>query len=207
MYRAPLKDIEFALHEVIGPQVLAGCPDFAEYSTDLAESVLSEAARYAEGVLDPLWQSADREGARWSAEGVTTPKGFKEAYAQLIDGGWTTLSAPTEFGGQGMPSLLTTAVEEILAAANVSFRLCPLLSGGAVEAIYHVGTEAQKAAYLPRMVSGHWSGTMNLTEPQAGSDLALLRTRAVREGEHYRITGLEGRPKPAQRPHPHSVRQ
>ena len=97
MYRAPLKDIEFALHEVIGPQVLAGCPDFSEYSTDLAESVLSEAARYAEGVLDPLWQSADREGAHWSAEGVTTPKGFKEAYAQLIDGGWTTLSAPAEF--------------------------------------------------------------------------------------------------------------
>jgi alkylation response protein AidB-like acyl-CoA dehydrogenase len=189
MYRAPLKDIQFALHEVIGPQALAGCPLYADYSLDLADSILSEAGRYAEEVLDPVWQSADREGAHWTPDGVTTPKGFKEAYAQLIDGGWTTLNGPTEFGGQSMPSLLCTAVEEILAGANLAFRLCPLLSAGAAEAILEVGTEEQKATYLPKLVSGHWTGTMNLTEPQAGSDLALLRSRAVRDGDHYRIFG------------------
>ena len=189
MYRAPLKDIRFALQEVIGSEVLAGCPAFGDYSADLAESILSEAGRYAEDVLDPLWQSGDREGAHWTAEAVTTPKGFKEAYTQLVEGGWTTLSGPAEFGGLGMPSLLCTAVEEILAAANLAFRLCPLLTGGAVEAIHEVGTYAQKALYLPKLVSGEWTGTMNLTEPQAGSDLALLRSRAVPEGDHYRIFG------------------
>ncbi len=189
MYRAPLKEIQFALEHVIGSDVLAGCPAYQEYSLDLASSILEEAGRYAEGVLDPLWQSADREGAHWSEAGVQTPAGFREAYRQLVDGGWTTLSAPTAWGGQGLPSLLCTAVEEILAAANLAFRLCPLLSGGAAEAILAAGTDEQKATYLPNLVSGRWSGTMNLTEPQAGSDLALLRTRAVREDGHYRIFG------------------
>lgn len=189
MYRAPLKDLAFALHDVVGAQALDGCPSFAEYSTDLAESVLDEAARFAENVLDPLWQTADREGSQWSPDGVTTPKGFKEAYAQLVEGGWTTLTGPVAFGGQGLPTLLTTAVEEVLAAANVAFRLCPLLSGGAAEAIHAVGSDAQKALYLPKLVAGQWSGTMNLTEPQAGSDLALLRTRAVRDGDRFRLFG------------------
>ena len=128
MYRAPLKDIQFALDEVIGRSALDGCPAFGDYSPDLAGSILEEAAHFAEDVLDPLWQSADREGAQWSAEGVRTPQGFKQAYTQLVEGGWTTLSAPAAFGGQGLPSLLCTAVEEVLAAANLAFRLCPLLS-------------------------------------------------------------------------------
>jgi 3-(methylthio)propanoyl-CoA dehydrogenase len=189
MYRAPLKDIQFALEHVIGADVLRGCPGYQEYSLELAESILGEASRFAEGVLDPLWQSADREGAQWSEQGVRTPAGFRQAYQQLVDGGWTTLSGPPEWGGQGLPSLLCTAVEEILAAANLAFRLCPLLSSGAAEAIHAAGTEEQKATYLPPLIAGRWSGTMNLTEPQAGSDLALLRSRAVRDGDHYRIYG------------------
>ncbi len=189
MYRAPLKDIQFALDEVIGRSALDGCPAFGDYSPDLVGSILEEAAHFAEDVLDPLWQSADREGAQWSAEGVRTPQGFKQAYTQLVEGGWTTLSAPAAFGGQGLPSLLCTAVEEVLAAANLAFRLCPLLSAGAAEAILAVGTPGQRATYLPKLVAGVWSGTMNLTEPQAGSDLGLLRTRAVRADGHYRLFG------------------
>jgi alkylation response protein AidB-like acyl-CoA dehydrogenase len=189
MYRAPLNDIRFALDAVVGAHALDGCTRYAEYSAELAESVLEEAARYAENVLDPLWASGDREGARWSEAGVTTPTGFKAAYQQLVDGGWTTLRAPTEHGGQGLPALLCTAVEEVLAASNLAFRLCPLLTAGAVEAILERGSEAQKARFLPRMIDGRWSGTMNLTEPQAGSDLALVRTRAVRDGEQFRLFG------------------
>ena len=189
MYRAPLKDIQFALDEVIGRSALDGCPAFGDYSPDSAGSILEEAARYAEDVLDPLWQSADREGAQWSAEGVRTPQGFKQAYTQLVEGGWTTLSGPVAFGGQGLPSLLCTAVEEVLAAGNLAFSLCPLLTGGAAAAILAVGTPAQQASYLPKLIAGVWTGSMNLTEPQAGSDLGLLRTRAVRADGHYRLFG------------------
>ncbi len=189
MYRAPLKDLQFALEEVVGGKALAGCERFGEYSTELAGAVLEEAGRLAEGVLDPLWASADREGAHWSPEGVKTPAGFPEAFAQFVAGGWPQLRADPAFGGQGLPALLVTAVDEVFAAANLAFRLCPLLTQGAVEAISHAGTPSQKATYLPPMVSGEWTGTMNLTEPQAGSDLSVLRTRASVEGDHFRIFG------------------
>lgn len=189
MYRAPLQDLQFALNEVIGSEVLAGCGAFADYNEELSESVLTEAARFGEQVLDPLFASADREGAQWTPDGVRTPAGFKEAYAQLVEGGWTQLRAAPEFGGQGMPTLLVTAVEEIWTAANLAFRLCPMLTQGATEAIAHCGTDAQKRTYLPPMVKGDWTGTMNLTEPQAGSDLALVRTRAAAEGDHFRVFG------------------
>ena len=189
MYRAPLQDLQFALNEVIGTAVLSGCDSFADYSADLSESVLTEAARFGEQVLDPLFASADREGAQWSPTGVRTPAGFKEAYSQLIAGGWTQLRAAPEFGGQGLPSVLVTAVEEIWAAANLAFRLCPMLTQSATEAIAHCGTETQKRTYLTPMVKGDWTGTMNLTEPQAGSDLARVRTRATAEQDHFRIFG------------------
>ena len=189
MYRTPLKDLQFALEHVIGVDALAGCDRYAEYSTDIAGAVLEEAARLAEGVLDPLWASADREAARWSPDGVTTPSGFPEAYAQFVAGGWPLLRADPAYGGQGLPALLVTAVDEVFAAANLAFRLCPLLTQGAIEAISDAGTDAQKATFLPPMVRGDWTGTMNLTEPQAGSDLALLRTRAVVQGDFYRIYG------------------
>jgi len=189
MYRAPLKDIRFTLEQLLGSDVLAGCASFAEYSTELAASVLEEAARFAEGVLEPLYRPADEQGARWSAEGVRTPDGFKAAYEQYRNGGWTQLRARSEFGGQGMPTLLCAAVEEIFAGAHLAFRLCPMLTQGAIEAISRAGSAEQKSRFLPKMVSGEWTGTMNLTEPQAGSDLAQVRTRAVPAGDHYLIHG------------------
>ncbi len=189
MYRAPLQDIKFALDEVIGPDALAGCPALSDYSPELAESVLQEAARLAEEVLDPLYASADREGAHWASDGVTTPAGFKEAYQQYVAGGWPQLRASQAHGGQGMPSLLVCAVEELFASANLAFRLCPMLTQGASEAIAVCGSPSQQATFLPKMVHGEWTGTMNLTEPQAGSDLAQVRTRATPEKDHYRIFG------------------
>jgi len=189
MYKAPLQDLHFALDAVIGTGVLAGCEPFSDYSPDFALDVLQEVGRFAEGVLDPLYASADRESAQWSADGVRTPSGFKEAYSQFVADGWPQLRGQPQYGGQGMPTLLVTAVEEILAAGNLSFRLCQLLTQGAVEAITHCGSDAQKRVYLPKMVRGEWTGTMNLTEPQAGSDLSLLRTRAVPSGDHYLLSG------------------
>jgi hypothetical protein len=140
-------------------------------------------------VLEPLCKSGDREGAHWSPDGVTMPEGFKEAYQQFCDNGWPALRSKAEFGGQNVPSVLGTAVEELWAASNLAFKLCPMLTQGAIEAIQHFGTPQQKQLYLPKMVSGQWTGTMNLTEPQAGSDLAQVRTRATPTGPNYRIYG------------------
>jgi alkylation response protein AidB-like acyl-CoA dehydrogenase len=189
MYQAPLRDLRFVLHELLDTQPLAGSAAFADYSAELADSVLSEAARFAEQVLEPLNQSGDREGARWSPEGVTSPKGFKEAYRQYIDGGWGALGASAEFGGQPVPHVLGSAVRELWGSSNLSFKLCPMLTIGAVEALALCGSPEQKQKYLPKMVSGEWTGTMVLTEPHAGSDLGLIRTRAVPEGRHYRLSG------------------
>ncbi len=189
MYRAPLKDLQFVLHDLIGDAELQACRDLGDYSPDLADSVLAEAGRFAESVLDPLYRSGDRDGAKCTPQGVVTPPGFKEAYAKFVEGGWPSLSHSPEFGGQGMPRLLGTAVEEMWAAANSGFRLCPMLTHSAVEALEQVGTPAQQQAYLPKLISGEWAGTMNLTEPQAGSDLAQVRTRAVPQGERYRLFG------------------
>ena len=189
MYRAPIKDIRFVLRELIGESGLQACPAFADYSFDLADAVLEEAGKFSENVLDPIYKSGDRDGARWSPAGVTSPPGFKAAYAQFVEGGWPSLRAPPEFGGQGVPAVLGTAVEELWGASNLAFKLCPMLTQGAVEALDHYGTDAQKAAFLTKMVSGEWTGTMNLTEPQAGSDLSQIRTRAVPDGAHHRLFG------------------
>lgn len=189
MYRAPLKDLQFVIHELLDESALQACPAFSDYSPEVADAILEEAGKFAENVLDPLYKSADREGARWTPDGVVTPQGFKAAYQQYAEGGWAGLRASMESGGQGAPTMIGTAVEEMWAAANLSFKLCPMLTQGAVEALEHYGTDAQKALYLPKMVSGEWTGTMNLTEPQAGSDLAAIRTRATPEGDHYRVFG------------------
>ncbi|MFM7433185.1 MAG: acyl-CoA dehydrogenase [Gammaproteobacteria bacterium] len=189
MYRAPLKDLQFVIHELLDESAVQACPAFADYSPELADAILGEAAKFAENVLDPLYKSADREGARWTPEGVVTPQGFKAAYKQFAEGGWSGLRAPQDHGGQGAPSFIGTAVEELWSASNLSFKLCPMLTQGAVEALEHFGTERQKALFLTRMASGEWTGTMNLTEPQAGSDLGAVRTRAVVEGDHYRLFG------------------
>ena len=189
MYRPPIKDIRFVLHELIGDFALAASSKFPDYSPELADTVLEEAGKFAENVLEPLNQSGDRQGAQWTPDGVVSAKGFKAAYRQFADDGWASLRAIAEFGGQGAPLVLGTAVEELWAGANLAFKLCPMLTQGAVEALEHFGTRDQKQRFLPKMVAGEWTGTMNLTEPHAGSDLGLLRTRAVRDGDRYRMFG------------------
>ena len=189
MYRAPLRELRFVLEELLGTGALAGCPAYAEYSDELGASILEEAARFAESVLDPLNRPGDREGARWSPEGVRTPEGFRDAYRQFVAGGWPQLGADPRFGGQHVPQALSNAVQEILASANLAFKLCPMLTHGAVHALAQCASEAQQQLYLRKMVSGEWTGTMVLSEPQAGSDLAQIRTRAAPEGDHYRLFG------------------
>jgi 3-(methylthio)propanoyl-CoA dehydrogenase len=188
-YRAPVKDIRFVLDELIGTEALKACPEFSDYGSDTANAVLEEAAKFAEAVLDPLYKSGDREGAKWSPNGVTMPAGFKDAYRQFCDSGWPALRAEHEFGGQNVPAALGTAVEELWASSNLAFKLCPMLTQGAIEALQRFGSPEQKSTFLPKMVSGEWTGTMNLTEPQAGSDLAQVRTRAVPSGPNYRLYG------------------
>ena len=183
MYRAPLRELRFVIDELLGAAQLAACPDFAEYSDELAGSVLEEAARFAQDVLDPLNQQGDKEGARWTEQGVVTAPGFREAYQQFVAGGWPQLGAPSEFGGQNVPQVLATAVQELWASSNLAFKLCPMLTHGAAHALELSGSQAQKQQFLPKMISGEWTGTMVLTEPQAGSDLAQVRTRAVPDGK------------------------
>ena len=189
MYRAPVKDLRFVLDELIGTASLKECPIFADYSAETADAVLGEAARFAETVLDPLCKSGDRQGAQWSATGVTMPEGYRGAYAQFCESGWPALRSSTEFGGQNVPTVLGTAVEELWASSNLAFKLCPMLTQGAIEAIERFASPALRELYLPKMVRGEWTGTMNLTEPQAGSDLAQVRTRAVPAGPNYRLHG------------------
>src|SRR6188508_1332823 len=148
MYRAPVKDIRFVLDELIGTQALQACPEFADYSSETSDAVLGEAARFAETVLEPLCKSGDRQGARWSANGVTMPDGFREAYQQFCESGWPSLRAEPEFGGQGVPTVLGTAVEELWASSNLAFKLCPMLTQGAIEAIQRFANPAQKHLFL-----------------------------------------------------------
>ncbi len=189
MYRAPLRDLRFVLDELLGSRTLSSCPGFSDYSGELADSILGEAARFAETVLDPLNKSGDEQGARWTPDGVVTPPGFRDAYRQFVEGGWPQLGADPEFGGQAVPQVLTTAVQELWASSNLAFKLCPMLTHGAVHALQLSGTAEQKRIFLPKMISGEWTGTMVLTEPQAGSDLAQTRTRAVPQGDRYRLFG------------------
>jgi len=188
-YVAPLKDMRFVLKELAGLADVAKLPGFGEADPDTVDAILEEAAKFASGVLDPLNRSGDTEGARCHDGSVTTPKGFRDAYRQYAEGGWAALPVASAWGGQGLPKLVATPVEEMWCSANMSFSLCPMLTQGAIHAIELRGTQALQKTFLPKMASGEWTGTMNLTEPQAGSDLALLKTRAVREGDHYRISG------------------
>ena len=189
MYRAPIRELRFVLDELLGVGVLSSYPELSDYSPETAESVLTEAARFAEEVLEPLNQSGDREGARWTSDGVVTPKGFAQAYRQFVEGGWPQLGADPQYGGQVVPNVLSTAVRELWGAANLSFKLCPMLTQGAIEALKLCGSPVQKQLFLPNMVRGIWTGTMDLTEPQAGSDLGQIRTRAVPDGKNYRLFG------------------
>ncbi|HKW36443.1 MAG TPA: acyl-CoA dehydrogenase [Burkholderiales bacterium] len=188
-YQAPLHDMHFVLHELAGLAEIARLPGCEEINAELVDQILEEGAKFASEVLSPLNRPADEEGSKWDKGRVTTPKGFREAYKQFIEAGWNGLQAPSEYGGQGLPKLVSTPLVEMWKSANLSFSLVTMLTAGAAEALILRGTDAQKKQYLPRMIEGTWTGTMNLTEPQAGTDLALLRTKAVREGDHYRISG------------------
>jgi len=188
-YSAPVRDMQFAIEELADLKTvatLAGCEDA---TPDLVNSVLEEAAKFAGGVWAPLDRAGDVEGPRWNDGHVAMPEGFHAAYRQFVEAGWNGLRFGAEYGGQGLPKLVDAAVMEMWNGANLGFSLVSLLTQGAIEAILLRGTDEQKQKYLPRLVSGEWTGTMNLTEPQAGSDLALLRASAVREGDHYRIRG------------------
>ena len=189
MYRAPVREMRFVLEELLGARQLSAAPELADYSDELAQSVLEEAARFAEEVLEPLNRPGDTAGVRWTPEGVVTAPGFREAYRQFVAGGWPALGAPAEFGGQRVPRALSTAVVEFWGSANLAFKLCPMLTLGAVHALELCGSPWQRQTFLPPMVRGEWTGTMVLTEPQAGSDLGAVRTRAVPEGDHYRLFG------------------
>jgi alkylation response protein AidB-like acyl-CoA dehydrogenase len=189
-YRAPLDDITFALRLATRPGELEADGLYADIANGVAEATLSEAAKFAEQQLHPLDKVGDRVGARFSEGAVTTAPGWREAYAQWEAGGWNALAAAPEHGGLGLPALLNAACTEIWNGANMAFALCPLLGHGAIETIEAHGDEALKETYLRKLISGEWTATMNLTEPQAGSDLSLLRTRAERaEGGSYRLFG------------------
>ena len=190
-YAAPLKDMEFVIGELIGFQGinnLRGCEDI---TPDLCHAVLEEASRLAREELAPLNRKGDIEGSHLEGGIVRTPAGWKEAYQAFKEGGWSGLAVSSEYGGQGLPKVVASAVNEMWDSSNLSFALCPLLSAGAIEAIECHGNDQIKAMFLHKLVTGEWSGTMNLTEPQAGSDLSTVTTKAEPEGDHFRIKGTK----------------
>src|SRR6266536_3899092 len=190
-YHAPLKEMQFVLKELAGLEQVGRLPGFEDATSDTVAAILAEAAKFATEVLDPLNAVGDREGARRLDDGsVKTAPGFKDAYLKYCANGWNGLTKNPDFGGQGLPQLVATPVEEMWHAANMAFDLCPLLTQGAIDAIELCGTPEQKERFLPKMVEGVWTGTMNLTEPQAGSDLAAVRTRAVPQPDgSYKLYG------------------
>ncbi len=188
-YKAPVKDMRFVLERVIGMEEVARLPGYEDATPDIVAAILDEAGKFSADVLAPLNHPGDLEGAKWSSEGVTTPTGWKDAYTQFTEAGWNSLAFDPEYGGQGMPGMLSAAVQEMWHSSNMAFGLCPLLTQGAVHAIASHASDGLKQAYLEKMISGEWTGTMNLTEPQAGSDLAAVRAKAEPAGDHYLIKG------------------
>ncbi len=188
-FTPPMLEIRFVLTRLIGLDKLSGLPGCESVGEDIIDAVLSEVGKIASDVFAPLNDTGDKNGATFSDGIVTMPAGFKEAYKAFIDGGWNGLEVEEEFGGQGLPSILGMSVFEMLQAANVSLALCPMLNVGALELLTTHGDEATKKKFLPKMVSGEWSGSMDLTESQAGSDVGAVKTKAVKEGDHYRISG------------------
>ena len=189
-YRAPVKDMRFVMDELAGFKELSQLPGYEDATPDLADAILEEAAKFAGEVLAPLNRIGDKEGSKLTPDGVTTPAGWKEAYKQFCAAGWNGVSSPADFGGQGLPDSLGVAIKEMVCSANLSFSLGPLLTTGAVEALITCASDELKAIYLEKMVTGVWTGTMNLTEPQAGSDLALIRSRAEPQADgSYKVFG------------------
>ena len=191
-YAAPVDDILFALKTTVGLDALIESGAYEGLDEDTVRAVIEEAGKFGAQVLDPLNRVGDKSGSKLDNGRVETPPGWKDAYRQFADGGWSSLPCPEEFGGQGLPGVLSMAACEIWNSSNLSFGLCPLLTQGAIDALHADGSEELKAAYLPKMVSGEWTGTMNLTEPQAGSDLAAVKAKAVPQGDGtYRLFGTK----------------
>jgi alkylation response protein AidB-like acyl-CoA dehydrogenase len=189
-FKAPVKDQLFCMKELAGIDQIAQIPGFEDAGYDTAQAVLEESAKFNEGVVAPLNWSGDQDHGSWDNGVVRASKGFKEAYQALAEAGWQGLQQPVEYGGQGLPKLIGAACIEQTTAANLSFSLCSILTGGAIEALITAGSDELKTRYIPKMISGQWTGTMNLTEPQAGSDLALVRSKAVPQADGtYRISG------------------
>ena len=191
IYAAPIRDMQFVIKDLVGLDQISAMPECAEVTAELVDAVLAEASKFATEVLDPLNRSGDREGVRLIDGKVVVPQGFSEAYRQFAAGGWNGLAGQTAFGGQGLPHVVAMPVQEMWNSANMAFCLCPMLTSGVLEALELRGSPEQKKMFLTKLTSGDWSGTMNLTEPQAGSDLSAVRTRAVPEGGHYRIHGTK----------------
>ncbi|MBT0568910.1 acyl-CoA dehydrogenase [Curvibacter sp. CHRR-16] len=191
-YQAPLKDMLFNLQYVAGIEQVAALPGYEDAGLDTAQAVLEEAAKLSQEVLSPLNWEGDKNPSSWAAGQVQATPGFKQAFEQFAQGGWQGLQHPVDFGGQGLPKSIGAACSEMINSANMSFALCPLLTDGAIEALLTAGSDELKAAYLPKLISGEWTGTMNLTEPQAGSDLALVRSRAESQGNGtYKVFGTK----------------
>jgi len=191
-YVAPVNDMLFCMKELADLDAIARLPGFDEAGLDTAEAVLHECARFSGEVLAPLNRDGDVHPSTWKDGVVTTTPGFKEAFRQFGEGGWQGLQHPSDFGGQGLPKTIGAACIEMINSANLSFSLCPLLTDGAIEALLTAGTREQQEQFIPKMISGEWTGTMNLTEPQAGSDLALVRTRAEPLGDgRYKLFGTK----------------
>jgi 3-(methylthio)propanoyl-CoA dehydrogenase len=191
-YRAPVKDMLFCMTQLADLEAVAKLPGFEEAGADTAAAVLKECAKFNENVVAPLNWDGDRQPSSWKDGKVTTTPGFKAAFAQFAEGGWQGLQHPAEFGGQGLPKTIAAACMEMLNSANMSFALCPLLTDGAIEALLTAGSTEQQQHYIPKMVDGSWTGTMNLTEPQAGSDLSLVRTRAEPQPDgSYKLYGTK----------------
>ena len=190
MYKAPVDDMKFALAHLVGIDDIAALPDMDMVSDDLVDAVLEEAGKVAGDIIAPLNHDGDVLGAKRNDDGsVSLPDGFETAWQALATGGWVGLEAHPDHGGQGLPSCLGSVVSEMWNSANMSFALCHLLTQGAIDALEQVASPEQKAKFLPNLISGEWSGTMNLTEPQAGTDLGALRTMATPNGDHHLIKG------------------
>jgi alkylation response protein AidB-like acyl-CoA dehydrogenase len=189
-FRPPIQDMAFVVEHLAGLPEISALPGFEDATADLVMAVLAEAGRFGAEVLAPLNPIGDQQGCRLENGTVTSPKGFREAYGQFVEGGWNAVPFEPEYGGQGLPQLVATAVQEIWHAANMSLALTPMLTQGAVEALAVHGSDQLKQRYLPKLISGEWTGTMNLTEPSAGSDVGALRTKALRQDDGtYRIMG------------------
>ena len=191
-YRAPVADMLFVMKELAGLQAVSQLPGFEEAGLDTAQAVLEECARFNEQVVAPLDRAGDTDPSSWKGGEVQTTPGFRQAFRQFGEGGWQGLQHPAEFGGQSLPKTIGAACIEMLNSANLSFALCPLLTDGAIEALLTAGSPQQQQQFIPKMISGEWTGTMNLTEPQAGSDLSLVRTRAEPQGDgSFKIFGTK----------------